>query len=103
VASRRTFNNVFRQTVQLEIANQAVVTSIRLRKMNVEGSAPSERKEKTAHRVRAGDVGARAALGSFVTLAPLIEKFVVTFPTKPRNIKLRIGWKECLLFSSHIC
>jgi hypothetical protein len=31
----------------------------------VEGSAPSEKKEKTAHRVRAGNVGAPATLGSF--------------------------------------
>jgi hypothetical protein len=31
----------------------------------VEGSAPFEMKEETAHRVRAGDVGAPATLGSF--------------------------------------
>jgi hypothetical protein len=32
----------------------------------VEGSAPSETKEETAHRVGAGDVGTLATLGSFV-------------------------------------
>jgi hypothetical protein len=31
----------------------------------VEGSAPSESKEETAHRVGTGDVGAQATLGSF--------------------------------------
>jgi hypothetical protein len=31
----------------------------------VEGSAPSETKEETAHRLRARDVGAPATLGSF--------------------------------------
>jgi hypothetical protein len=43
-------------------------TSIRLeneRQGIVKGSAPSETKEETAHRVRAGDVGALATLGSF--------------------------------------
>jgi uncharacterized cupin superfamily protein len=31
----------------------------------LEGSAPSETKEESAHRVRAGDVGATTTLGSF--------------------------------------
>jgi hypothetical protein len=37
-----------------------------------------------------------------LTFASLRGKFVIIFPAKPRNVKLRVGWKKCLLFCTHI-
>jgi hypothetical protein len=55
LGSRRTLNKIFRHTVELEVAKQIVRTSITLKNECqdiVEGFAPSETKQKTAHRLR---------------------------------------------------
>jgi hypothetical protein len=47
-------------------ANRITVRLWKISVRSVEGSAPSETREKTTHRVGAGEVGALTTLGTFV-------------------------------------
>jgi hypothetical protein len=68
---KRTSIRIFRKALTLEIVKRIVEPSVRIQKMKVmiivEELATSEMKEETAHRIRARNVGAPAALGSFAS------------------------------------